>query len=77
METQIQKWGNSLAIRIPTKLAKKLNLNVGSVVNLQPQNNHLKMIPKKNNLAELIAQINHTNLHYEAFADDIKGHEVW
>ncbi len=63
METHIQKWGNSIGLRIPAKLARKLNLHVGNVVNLQLQNNHLEITPKKQDLAEMVAQINRSNLH--------------
>ena len=32
MTTKIQKWGNSLAVRIPNEFAENLNWQAGSVV---------------------------------------------
>lgn len=32
MTTKIQKWGNSLAVRLPKKLINRLNLREGNVV---------------------------------------------
>jgi len=34
MHTQVQKWGNSLAIRIPKSFAKETNIDKGSFVDL-------------------------------------------
>ena len=35
MQTHIQKWGNSLGLRIPMQLAKQLQLHAGSLVILK------------------------------------------
>lgn len=35
MESPIQKWGNSLGIRIPKLFAKQLNLNDGGQVEVR------------------------------------------
>jgi len=35
MTTKIQKWGNSLAMRLPKELAKNLNWHAGAVVGFE------------------------------------------
>ena len=39
MQTSIQKWGNSLGIRIPSVYAKELDLLDGSIVDIQRKEN--------------------------------------
>lgn len=34
MKTQIKQWGNSAAIRLPSKLIEKVNLSLGSDIEL-------------------------------------------
>ncbi len=38
MELQINQWGNSLALRIPASVAKKMHLNKGSKISLVVDN---------------------------------------
>jgi antitoxin MazE len=35
MELQINRWGNSLALRLPTKILKQMHLHEGSKVRLE------------------------------------------
>ncbi len=35
MELQINRWGNSLALRLPTKILKQMHLHEGSKVSLE------------------------------------------
>jgi antitoxin component of MazEF toxin-antitoxin module len=44
--TTVKKWGNSLAIRIPLKLSKQVNLNVGTEISLAiSENNKIILKP--------------------------------
>lgn len=41
MEAHIQKWGNSLGLRIPMALAKRLNFRPGTNVIIEVENGRL------------------------------------
>jgi len=45
MKTQIDKWGNSLAIRIPTALAREIAARKGLEVNLSIEDGRLVITP--------------------------------
>ena len=45
MRIQVQKWGNSLAIRIPKSFAKETNIDKGSVVDLSISDGKLIVTP--------------------------------
>lgn len=78
MHSQVQKWGNSLGIRIPKALAKKLNLHSGSDVELEADNDHIVISKKYSELDQMLERINNNNIHHEAFENDNpKGKEVW
>lgn len=81
METTIQKWGNSLAVRLPKQLARKLKLNEGSAVFIAEDAKHrivIKRTPKgKASLASLISRIHRSNLHSEVEWNVPRGKEAW
>jgi len=81
METTIQKWGNSLAVRLPRELAKKLKLREGSsVLVTEDDKRHIviKHTFRKNiTLARLVSRINRSNVHYEIDWGSPQGKEVW
>ena len=80
MNAKIQKWGNSLAVRIPQSVAKKLHLGQGSAVKvtLNNANSQITITPQKENeLDELLAQITKQNLHNEEWSDEQFGNEKW
>ncbi|MEI8382572.1 MAG: AbrB/MazE/SpoVT family DNA-binding domain-containing protein [Planctomycetota bacterium] len=75
----IQKWGNSLAIRIPQTLAGQLSVEEGAAVELQVRDGELVMRPirsKKLRLSELLKNCQPSQLHGEIdFGADV-GLEV-
>ena len=78
MYSHVQKWGNSLGIRIPQALAKKLHLHSGSQVELDAVNNHLVITKSNLELDRLLDRINSSNCHHEYFlTDDNLGNESW
>lgn len=79
MEVTIQKWGNSLALRIPINYAKEIHLRKGSHVNLFKKNNKIIIISQEKdlNLEDLLSQITPENLHNENFFGDPVGKEIW
>lgn len=81
MQTQLKKWGNSLALRIPSYLAKELKVTDDAVVEINREGNKLVIEPltkdKKYNLEELLAKVTKTNLHKETKIGQAVGDEVW
>jgi antitoxin MazE len=65
MTATIQKWGNSLALRIPTAVAKQIHVQEGDPVLLKVGNSTLtiKPAPKRLNLDELLSKVTPQNLH--------------
>ena len=68
MNATVQKWGNSLALRIPSSVAKDIELRQGSTVELAVENGRMIVKPAKKRkpaLAELLKGVNKDNLHAE------------
>lgn len=77
METHIQKWGNSLGVRIPKQLAKKLNLHPGSPVNLEIEDHRLVIQSPTHDLAKMLEEITDENRHNLLLEDKQMGNEQW
>jgi len=77
MQTHIQKWGNSLGLRIPLPWAKQLNLHQGSAVTLEIDDGKLIIKPPKYNLDIMLSEITPENQHHSIMDDDKKGNEEW
>jgi antitoxin MazE len=72
MKTTAQKWGNSLAIRVPKSVALQVGLKEqdGNVV-LKP---HVRRVY---HLEDLVKQITPKNVHGEVETGTSVGHEIW
>lgn len=77
MQTHIQKWGNSLGLRIPAHLAKQLQLHIGSTVTLVIEQGRIIIQPPKYHLETMLEEITQENLHHQLFDDEAKGNEEW
>ena len=79
MKARIQKWGNSLALRIPKSFAMHSNIEQGSVVDLSLDNGRMIVEPAQEqySLEELLARVTKTNLHSEIDFGLPVGKEVW
>jgi len=80
METRIQKWGNSLALRIPKPFAAEVGLEHNSPVEVSLVNGKLVIIPILQpalTLEYLLAQVNEHNKHREVNTGYAVGNEVW
>ncbi len=70
MKTRVQKWGHSLALRIPKLFAVELGLEHDSPVNVRLFENQLIVTPVREppfTLEQLLKDINAENLHAETF----------
>lgn len=77
MQTHIQKWGNSLGLRIPAHLAKQLQLHIGSTVTLEIEQGRIIIQPPKYQLETMLKEITQENLHHQLFDDEARGNEEW
>jgi antitoxin MazE len=67
MTTTVQKWGNSLAIRIPSAIAERIAIHQGSEIEFNVGNRSVTLVPKKKKptLEELISRCTPENRHEE------------
>ena len=80
MKTQIQKWGNSLAVRIPTAFASDLGLDQGSTIELALEDGCLVLKPTATpayQLSSLLSRVTEDNLHGEYDFGGPAGREQW
>jgi antitoxin MazE len=76
MEQTLKKWGNSLALRLPKRIAEELNLKEGSKVDIKIEGGKIVIVPKKE-LKELLESIKSDNLHKETDWGQREGNEIW
>jgi antitoxin MazE len=77
MQPRVQKWGNSLGVRIPLPLALKAGLKEGVPVDLQADDNALVIRRKQYTLEQLLAQVSPDNVHREIETGSHVGREAW
>jgi len=80
MKTSVQRWGNSLALRIPRAYALETCLADGSEVELSLQSGALVVQPvrrKKHSLEGLLKQVTTANRHNAVDTGQPVGGEVW
>ena len=78
MKATIQKWGNSLGVRIPKVIADDLELVNGSEVELLEDSDKIIIQPhRKLNLNDLLSAIDDDNLHGEVNSGEPVGKELW
>lgn len=79
MKATVQKWGNSLAIRIPKNITKDTKVEEGSSINIMVENGNIILSPSKKaySLKELLKNITNENIHSEVSTGDQVGGEVW
>jgi len=78
--TRIQKWGNSLGLRIPRALAEDADVREGSSVDISVRRGSLVIRPVKRQeyrLEDLLAEVKLSNLHEEVDVSGPVGGEVW
>ncbi len=79
MRTKIQKWGNSLGLRIPKALAEEISVGEGSPVEITatPEGLLIQPAAKRFELSVLLEGVNHSNRHEEVPTGERVGREVW
>jgi antitoxin MazE len=80
MQTKIQKWGNSLGLRIPRSFAAEAQVEEGAAVDLSVENGRLLVRPlrvRKYALNALLRKVSRRNLHGEISTGRAVGREAW
>jgi antitoxin MazE len=68
MNAKVQKWGNSLAVRIPQPFAREIGLSANSDVELSIADGKLVVAPERRRrykLSTLLAKVKKANLQKE------------
>jgi antitoxin MazE len=80
MHTKIQKWGNSLGLRIPKAFADEVGVRAGSDVDLSIESGDLVVRvrrPGAVDLEEMLVRVTPDNVHGEIDVGPPTGREVW
>lgn len=79
MEAKVQRWGNSLGLRIPKAFAEDLSLKPGAPVQIRVEDGRLVVSPTgrpKFTLAELLRGVTPRNRHGEILPGGRRGREL-
>ena len=79
MQTKIQRWGNSLGVRIPRSFAAEARVEAGSSVDISVEEGSLLIRPlrRRYSLRDLLKKITSRNLHGEVGTGAPVGREAW
>ena len=80
MRTHVQKWGNSLALRIPKSFATEVGLQRETAVEISLVDGKLVITPvakPKLTLKQLLAKVTKENLRHEVDTGPAIGNETW
>ncbi len=78
MKTQLAKWGNSLAVRIPKAIVKSARLREGEALTVRSRRGAILLQPERRyRLQDLVAKITPRNRHQETDWGEASGKEIW
>lgn len=79
MQTKVQKWGNSLGVRIPRSFAAEARVEAGSTVDISVEKGSLRIRPvhRRYSLRGLLRKVTPRNLHEEVGTGVPVGREAW
>ncbi|PZD72522.1 Antitoxin MazE [Acaryochloris thomasi RCC1774] len=80
MKTKVQKWGNSLALRIPKSFAAEILLRPDTEVELSMVKGKLVITPileASYSLEQLLEDVTEENIHAEVETGASVGNEAW
>jgi len=78
MKTKALKWGNSLAVRIPSMIRKECGIKENSCVEILHKNKQIIITPfkKEYSLKDLLAGVTNDNIHSEFNTGTPEGKEA-
>lgn len=79
MESSVNRWGNSLAVRIPKAFAAEASLEENSPVEIVMDGNRIVIEPaqRKWELSKLLSAVDAGNIHSAVEWGDKRGNEAW
>jgi len=80
MQTRVQKWGNSLGVRIPRGLAEEVGLGAGTEVSLTAKDGELVVkpaLPTRLSLEDLLSGVSESNIHSFIDTGSAVGAEIF
>jgi antitoxin MazE len=79
MKTRVQKWGNSLAVRIPSHIVRETGLEYNTAVEMKVEDGKLviQRSDEAPTLESLLAAVTKDNLHAAVDTGEAVGNEVW
>lgn len=79
MKTKVQKWGNSLGVRIPKVFAKEAKIDYGNFVEIKLEDDKIIInSPKPSyDLDTLLEKVTDKNIHKEIDMGKSVGKEAW
>ncbi len=79
MVTRVQRWGNSLALRIPHSFAVQAKVAEGTAVDIAVEHDRLvvKPVQHRYRLRDLLKAIDRRNRHPEVRTGAAVGKEIW
>jgi antitoxin MazE len=80
MKVAVQRWGNSLAVRIPKAIAVESELTEGAVVDMKLSKGKVVLIRVRDpelTLEQLLSGVTEENIHGEVDFGRPAGKEVW
>lgn len=79
MVTRVQKWGNSLGVRLPKSAAEEACVSNGSPVDVRVKNGEIVVRPVRKarySFRELLRKVKPGNIHSEIDTGAPKGREI-
>lgn len=80
METTVQKWGNSLAVRLSKHIVEESKIRAGSRVGVEVDDGKIVVEirgRKQYSLRKLLAKVTRRNSHGEFDLGRVNGKELW
>lgn len=80
MKTRVQKWGNSLGVRIPKSFATEIGIERDSSIQMMVEEGALRIVPEREpswTLAALLAGVTEANKPCEWETGAPEGEEPW
>ena len=82
MRRRVQRWGNSLAVRIPASVAEDCALAEGASVEVRVEEGRILLVPEARSrrvytLEELVSTISRRNRHPSVTSGRRVGREAW
>jgi antitoxin component of MazEF toxin-antitoxin module len=80
METRVQEWGKSLAVRFSNRVVRESNIRVGTLLAIGVDERKIILevkLRKQYTLRKLLARVKRTNIHRKFEAGPAVGKEIW